>query len=119
MVHSYIACTVRYNCIYDNRLFMILSFFCFRQSIEQHNILVVGPDFLDAMHHEASIEAAVGARKKNVGSKRARKRKTINLDGWMMGGEKAVLDCFLRHCGRFKDNNNNNDGIDNDDDDER
>jgi len=79
----------------------------------------VGPDFLDAMHHEASIEAAVGAvnKKRNIEEKRRRKRKTINLDGWMMGGEPSVLDCFLRHCGGLlKDATN--DGIDNDDDDD-
>ena len=86
----------------------------------------VGPDFLDAMHHEAAIEAAITttttatatdaiiitdsiiSRKGN-----RRKRKTINLDGWMMGGEKAVIDCFLRHCGQgINNNNNDNDGDD-------
>jgi len=61
----------------------------------------VGPDFLDAMHHEASIDAALDAWGKSNGSKNRRKRrKTINLDGWMMGGETAVLECFLRHCGQ-------------------
>merc|ERR1719162_693447 len=65
------------------------------------------------MHHEASIEAAVGAvnKKRNIEEKRRRKRKTINLDGWMMGGEPAVLDCFLRHCGGLL-KYATNDGID-------
>ena len=71
------------------------------------------------MHHEASIEAARCAWEKKVGSnkpRRGRKRKTINLDGWMMGGEKAVLDCFLRHCGHsysnIDDENNDDDAVD-------
>jgi len=89
----------------------------------------VGPDFLDAMHHEAAIEAAITATAtatatatdaikipEGITSRKGnRKRKTINLDGWMMGGEKAVIDCFLRHCGQGINNNNDNNN-DNDDD---
>ena len=79
--------------------------------------LAVGPDFLDAMHHEAAIDAARGARKNTLGSKpsRGRRRKTINLDGWMMGGETAVLDCFLRHCGRSGTTTTKDDDDDDDD----
>jgi cobyrinic acid a,c-diamide synthase len=79
----------------------------------------VGPDFLDAMHHEAAIEAATTATDAitdGISRKDNRKRKTINLDGWMMGGEKAVIDCFLRHCGQGINNNNNNNNNNNDDD---
>merc|ERR1719253_128010 len=69
------------------------------------------------MHHEAAIDAARGARKNTVGSKpsRGRRRKTINLDGWMMGGETAVLDCFLRHCGRSGTTTTKDDDDDDDD----
>jgi cobyrinic acid a,c-diamide synthase len=53
-----------------------------------------GPDFLDAMHHEAAIDAGVA---QETTSLKSLNRKTINLDGWMMGGKAAIIDSFLRH----------------------
>lgn len=41
----------------------------------------VGPDFLDGKHHE-----------------QATGRRSVNLDGWMMGGKEAVLESFHRHA---------------------
>ena len=49
----------------------------------------VGPDFLDGKHHEAAC---------GVGNKHSNRRKSINLDGWIMGGRQPVMESFHRHA---------------------
>ena len=84
-----------------------------------------GPDFLDGMHHEAAIRAGErdkremninGYNRDENGMKgqvqenkscddnmigratSSSRRRCVNLDGWMMGSTKDVINTFQRHA---------------------
>lgn len=57
----------------------------------------VGPDFLDGKHHEQACACDSSSINSTTGLGR-RRRRSVNLDGWMMGGKEAVLACFHRHA---------------------
>lgn len=61
----------------------------------------VGPDFLDGKHHVLACQQENQCQQQQEQEHGMRTtachRPSINLDGWMMGGQDAVLESFHRH----------------------